>query len=82
MCSAGGRTTPAPMAVPSDQYSGMSLSASDVIVPVPSEVTIELKGVGERMLVRLYSSEAWPLLKIVLAARGRDSLSTVHMRRV
>ncbi|GFS73667.1 hypothetical protein TNCV_2246891 [Trichonephila clavipes] len=33
------------------------------------------------MLVRPYSSEAWPLLKIVLAARGRDSLSTVHMRR-
>ncbi|GFV56458.1 uncharacterized protein TNCV_4203821 [Trichonephila clavipes] len=44
---------------------------------------IKLKKKGsERMLVHPYSSEAWPLLKIVLAARGRDSLSTVHMRRV
>ncbi|GFT26005.1 hypothetical protein TNCV_5126631 [Trichonephila clavipes] len=33
------------------------------------------------MFVRPYSSEAWRLLKIVLAARGRDSLSTVHMRK-
>ncbi|GFT04195.1 CAD protein [Nephila pilipes] len=32
-----GRTTPAPVAFPSDQYLGMSLSASDIIVPVPSE---------------------------------------------
>ncbi|GFT04194.1 CAD protein [Nephila pilipes] len=35
-----GRTTPAPVAFPSDQYLGMSLSASDIIVPVPSEAGI------------------------------------------
>ncbi|GFV24334.1 retrovirus-related Pol polyprotein from transposon opus [Trichonephila clavipes] len=30
------------------------------------------------MLVRPYSSEAWPLLKIVLAARGRDKVTTIQ----
>ncbi|GFT83564.1 uncharacterized protein TNCV_4866271 [Trichonephila clavipes] len=30
------------------------------------------------MLVRLYSSEAWPLLKIVLSLRGCDSPPTVN----
>ncbi|GFW07662.1 hypothetical protein TNCV_3917951 [Trichonephila clavipes] len=34
------------------------------------------------MLVHPYSSETWPLLKIVLSTRGSDSLSTVNMGRV
>ncbi|GFX52594.1 hypothetical protein TNCV_4326091 [Trichonephila clavipes] len=34
------------------------------------------------MLVHPYSSETWPLLKIVLSARGSDRLSTVNMGRV
>ncbi|GFY37154.1 hypothetical protein TNIN_203321 [Trichonephila inaurata madagascariensis] len=56
-----GRTTPAPIAVPSNQYSGMSLSASDVIVPVPSKDSIFINEGNDQEQKTNASSSKWML---------------------